>query len=108
MLPFADGIRQDTTNAGIPFAFTDYLELVDRTDRAAVNGKRGGIPSDLPPIHERLAVDPAQWLKAADNIEARFFHAIGPTSELDALYALLKRRWLQEGTLPDPLSDLTS
>jgi putative transposase len=95
LLPFATGIRQDTPDAVIPFAFTDYLELVDWTGRAVVEGKRGSIPSDLPPILERLAVDPAQWLKAAGNIEARFFHAIGPESKLDALCARLKRRWMQ-------------
>jgi REP element-mobilizing transposase RayT len=95
LLPFAAGIRQDTPDAVIPFAFTDYLELIDWTGRAVVEGKRGSIPSDLPPILERLAVDPAQWLKAAGNIEAQFFHAIGPVSKLDALCARLKRRWMQ-------------
>jgi REP element-mobilizing transposase RayT len=95
LLPFATGIRQDTPDTVIPFALTDYLELVDWTGRAVVEGKRGSIPSNLPPILERLAVDPAEWLKAAGNIEARFFHAIGPELKLDALCARLKRRWMQ-------------
>ncbi len=42
------------TESDLPFHFSDYLELADWTGRAIREGKRGYIPSDVPPILTRL------------------------------------------------------
>jgi len=47
-----------------PFSlrFSDYLELVDWTGRQLREGKRGSISEGLPPILDRLQIDPKRWL----------------------------------------------
>ena len=40
-------------------------------------GKRGQIPADLPPILERLQIDPHYWLHMANNFEGRFKGLVG-------------------------------
>jgi REP element-mobilizing transposase RayT len=47
----------------IPYSVTDYLELVDWSGRALVEGKRGRIPDHLPPILDRLKVDPDNYIR---------------------------------------------
>jgi len=44
----------------VPYEIGDYLELVDGSGRAVIEGKRGYIPEYLPPILDRLKVCP--WL----------------------------------------------
>ena len=39
-----------------------YLSLLDTMGRVVRAGKRGFIPADLPPILERLDVEPESWL----------------------------------------------
>jgi len=84
-------VDQDPTDPerAIPYTLRDYLELVDWSGRAVVEGKRGSIPEHLPPILERLKMDPTayiQFIKRAD--ETRFGNFIGP---VDALRALAER-----------------
>ena len=61
--PFVGNYRQEMP-AGIPFSFTDYLELVDWTGRAQRKDKRGSIPKDTPAILERLGMDEESFLGA--------------------------------------------
>jgi REP element-mobilizing transposase RayT len=46
----------------VAFTTEDYLELVDWTGRAIREDKRGAIPESIPPILERLRIDPAHFL----------------------------------------------
>jgi len=46
----------------IPYSTTDYLELVDWSSRAIIEGKKGAIPDHLPPILQRLSINPGQYL----------------------------------------------
>ena len=46
----------------IPFAFDDYLELVDATGRVIREDKRGFIPGHTPRLLEHLAIDPEQFI----------------------------------------------
>ena len=62
---------------GLPFQFKDYLELVDRTGRIIREDKRGAIDSHLPPILDRLNIDPKHWLYLTKNFESRFKHIVG-------------------------------
>ena len=54
---------------GILFSLTDYLELVDRTGRILRDDKRGAISAHLPPILERLEIDPEEWINNATQFE---------------------------------------
>ncbi|MGL4517838.1 MAG: transposase [Shewanella sp.] len=59
LLPFARQGQPD----GLPYAFADYLMLVDWTGRAIRADKRGHIPTSLAPILVRLGLDGDCWLQ---------------------------------------------
>ena len=61
LLPFTDP-GSEKNNATLPFAFTDYVQLVDWSGRIQQKGKRGSIPPELPPILSRLNIHARQWL----------------------------------------------
>jgi hypothetical protein len=67
---------------GLPFNLTDYLELVDWTGRILREDKRGSISQDLPPILERLQIDPQHWRYLTQHFESPFKGLVG------AAYAL--------------------
>ena len=71
LLPFAANFRRNMPT-GLPFQLTDYLELVDWTGRSIRENKRGVIPGHLPPILQRLQIDPKHWLYLSQNFESRF------------------------------------
>jgi REP element-mobilizing transposase RayT len=60
------------TGSHLPFAFVDYLKLVDATGRVARQGKRGAIASIQPPILQRLGIEGPVWLAQATEFEAQF------------------------------------
>ena len=62
---------------GIPFAFQDYLELVDWTGRHVHPNKRGAIARQLPPILTRLNLTPAHWLINSTRFEHVFHRRFG-------------------------------
>jgi hypothetical protein len=66
--------------AAIPFAFDDYLELVDSTGRVFREDKRGYIPGETPRILERLNIDPEQFIATAARMLDLFSTAIGTRS----------------------------
>lgn len=47
----------------VAFTTEDYLELVDWTGRAIREDKRGAIPESIPPILDRLRIDPVHFLR---------------------------------------------
>ena len=63
--------------AAIPFAFDDYLELVDATDRVIREDKKGYIPGETPRILERLNIDPEQFIATTARMLQQFSTAIG-------------------------------
>jgi len=70
--------------AAIPFAFDDYLELVDATGRVIREDKRGYIPGETPKILERLNIDPEQFIATAGRMLQQFSTAIGTPEHLTA------------------------
>ena len=60
MLPFVGNPRAEMPK-GLPFKLTDYLELVDWSGRVIREGKRGSIDQSMPPILERLNIEPEHW-----------------------------------------------
>jgi hypothetical protein len=64
-----DGAITQATQTGIPFSWEDYVVLVDWTGRVVREDKRGAITSQLPPILERLTIEPKTWIKNATQFE---------------------------------------
>jgi hypothetical protein len=83
LMPFAGNPRQDMP-PGLPFRLADYLELVDWTGRILREDKPGAIPNELPPILERLQIDPGYWLYMAQDFESRFKGLVGAAYRLRA------------------------
>ena len=86
-LPRAPLMPFDATGrmaAAIPFAFDDYLELVDTTDRVIREEKRGYIPGETPQILERLNIDPEPFIATAARMLDLFSTAIGTPEHLTA------------------------
>ena len=68
---FSDNARSDEPH-GIPFKFEDYVQLVDWTGRVIRDDKKHAINHDLPPILQRLDIDPKQWLYYSQNFESSY------------------------------------
>jgi len=86
-LPRAPLMPFDATGrmaAAIPFAFDDYVELVDRTGQVIREDKRGYIPGETPQILERLNIDPEQFIATAARMLDLFSTAIGTPEHLTA------------------------
>jgi hypothetical protein len=98
LMSFSDE-RPKNPERAIPYELYDYLELVDWSGRAIVPGKRGNIPADLPPILERLNINPEQYVRFISRTDrARFRHFIGPVEAMRELAARFGRRFLKGQT----------
>ncbi|MEW8626345.1 MAG: transposase [Candidatus Thiodiazotropha sp.] len=91
LLPFAGYPCQDIPK-GLPFRLKDYLELVDWTGRAILDNKRGYIQGHIPPVLERLQIDPKHWLYMTQHFESRFKGLVGASQTLKAVCRKLKFR----------------
>ncbi|MCW8127424.1 transposase [Microbulbifer halophilus] len=94
LLPFA-GNPSESIPAGLPFRLQDYLELVDWSGRCLRDDKRGAIDSGLPPILERLQIDPRHWLYLNRNFESRFKSLVGTAHSVRSSCERLGKRWVQ-------------
>ena len=56
--------RRASNKGMLPLTLEQYLQLLDWTGRQLRRGKRGAIPPELPPILERLGLQPSGWLDA--------------------------------------------
>jgi hypothetical protein len=81
LLPFIGHSQQHSTK-GIPLNRHDYIELVDWTGRVIRKDKSGYIDHSLPPILERLEIDPKHWLYMVQNFESTFKGLVGTCHRL--------------------------
>ena len=81
LMPFAGNPRKDMPE-GLPFRLTDYIELVDWTGRIMRDDKHGYIRGDLPPILERLNIDPKHWQYMTQHFESHFKGLVGSAYQL--------------------------
>ncbi len=94
--PLANFLRSTTDQESVlPFAFADYLELVDWTGRAIREDKLGAIPPDVPPILTRLGVEPGSWIETVQHFRRHFFGYVGPADVLEKCCQTLNRKWLR-------------
>ncbi len=93
LLDFIGNERHDQPK-GITYSIEDYLQLVDWTGRAIADGKRGAIPSELPPIFNRLKVDPEQWVSTVQQFQRRYPRMAGSMAQLKTMCEQLGLRWM--------------
>ena len=80
----------------IPFAYRDYLELLDWTGRAIRADKTGAIPSELQPILTRLGVeDTGRWVESIRQFKRRFANYAGSADRLQQMSQQLGLRWVK-------------
>jgi REP element-mobilizing transposase RayT len=92
LMPFDATGRMATA---IPFAFDDYLELVDATGRVIREDNRGFIPGETPRMLERLAIDPEQFIATAGPMLHQFGSAIGTPTHITELCVARQARYLR-------------
>jgi hypothetical protein len=94
LLPFAGNPRKNMPE-GIPFRYTDCLELVDWTGRIQRYDKRGAIPANLPAILIRLNINPKHWTYLAKDFESPFKSLVGCVHNVKQAYEQLGKHWVQ-------------
>lgn len=85
---------QSMAGAICEYRFEDYLELVDWTGRAVRTGKKGAVSTALPPILERLNINPQVWLGHMGPRRSRVSVAIGAMDKLKQYVEATGRKWL--------------
>lgn len=81
LLHFEGAVRNEE-QAGLLYAFKDYLELVDITGRSIRAGKSGFIPKQLPPILQRLSINYDTWLTNTTRFEKVYYRRFGKRARL--------------------------
>lgn len=69
----------------IPFAFDDYVQLVDWAGRAIRSDKKGYIPPDVPPVMQRLGMENEALLHYVKRKPQHFPTALGSVVRLRQL-----------------------
>ena len=80
---------------GLPFTWHDYLQLVDWTGRAVIEGKRGSGPDAAPPVLQRLGIAQEAWLQHCGGRKLRFRDVIGRAESVRAAAQQLGRCFLK-------------
>jgi len=76
------GNPRQTMPTGLPFEFSDYIELVELTGRCIRTDKTGFIDNKLPAILQRLNISPKNWLTLTTRFRTCFHGAVGKTAAL--------------------------
>ena len=84
-----------STPWAIPFAFDDYLQLLDWSGRAIRGDKAGAISDHHPPILDRLGIDPEPFLQHIRHRMHAFGSAIGQPASLTRLREKRQIRFLR-------------
>jgi hypothetical protein len=92
LLPF-DPI--EACKASIPFAFSDYLELIDTAGRVVHPTKRGYIPDNTPRLLVKLGIDLKTFIEHSNHFIERFGNHAGEPARLTELAAKRNARYLR-------------
>ena len=100
LMPFSDQATVDNSPRNpertIAYELQDYLELVDWSGRAIIDGKRGRIPDSLPPILDRLKIDPDNYVRFINRTQKSQFHGfIGTVKSMRSLAQDFGRSFLK-------------
>ena len=99
---FAGNPRQDMPE-GLPFRLTDYLELVDWTGRIIREDKKGHISKNIPPILDRLNIEPQHWQYLTTQFESQFKNIVGSAHNIRHVCKQLGQKWAQGITQSEKL-----
>jgi hypothetical protein len=86
---------QQSSGTTIPFDLRSYLELVDWTGRRVVEGKRGSIDKNIPPILQRLNIDAQAWERVMQPHGNVFGRAVGHAARLRSHAQTLRQWWIR-------------
>ena len=92
LLPFDATYRQA---AAIPFAWADYLDLIEMTGRCQHPGKRGLIHQRVPQLLQRLQIEPEQFIDCTLHLLRQFGRAVGTPAQLTELCAQRQLKYLR-------------
>jgi len=98
-LGFSENRKEGDENA-ISYSTIDYLELVDWSGRAIIEGKKGFVPAHPPPILQRLKLDPAQYLNYVKKPRFGFANALGALVKLKAYVEQFEKAFLSSSCSP--------
>jgi len=90
--PFND---QTADREGVPYAYQDYLQLVDWLGRAIHPHKKGRIADATPPILNRLGMDRQVVLDFVGCKTKRWVSALGPAERMRALAQSIGARFIK-------------
>ncbi len=93
LLPFA-GYPRNKMPKGLPFRYTDYLELVEWTGRIIRDDKKGYIPDHLPDILSRLNIDPRHWVYLTKDFESPFKSLVGSAYKIRQACEQMGKNWV--------------
>jgi hypothetical protein len=93
LLPFA-GYPRNKMPKGLPFRYTDYLELVEWTGRILRDDKKGYIPEYLPDILTRLNIDPRHWVYLTKDFESPFKSLVGSAFKIKQACEQMGKNWV--------------
>ena len=88
-------VQHAEDEAGIPFRLSDYLELVNWAGRGIIDGKKGCIPNNTPPVLNRLGMNAEPVLSYLGRMEKHSAVALGPVSKLREFAHSLGRRFIK-------------
>ena len=79
----------------VPIDRIDYLVLVDWTGRMLRSDKRGSIAAGMPPILERLGLEPRDWAREIRHYGRWYYRAVGSLAALESFCHSLGQQWLK-------------
>ncbi len=97
-LPQASLMPFDATGRtpwAVPFAFADYVELVDWTGRALHPKKKGFLPADQPRILDRMGMDGEAFIAYSSRFLKEFGSAVGAPNALVTWCARRQTKYLR-------------
>ena len=76
----------------------DYLTLLDWTGKQIVAGKKGSIPSKMPPLLDRMELNIENWIDTVEHFGNRFYHVATSAKGLMAAASNLGLKWMKGKT----------
>ncbi|AMV32830.1 hypothetical protein VN12_11950 [Pirellula sp. SH-Sr6A] len=76
----------------VPLSSMNYIQLLDATARIIREGKKGFTPEEVPPVLERLGLDPERWIDYTTHFSRMFSLAAGSVRSMKEARTLVTQR----------------
>ncbi|NRP26541.1 Toxin YhaV [Marinobacterium sp. xm-d-420] len=77
----------------LPFTLQDYFDLIDVTGRLVRADKRGSVDAKLPPLVNRLGIDPDKWLDHVRSFGHQYGACAGSVTSIRDYAHRHNRKW---------------